>query len=230
MGSLINHIGIILDGNRRFAESNNIDLEEVYRIAEDNVNSLVKWLLIDGRANILSIYALSLDNVVKRLSIDIDPVLDVQICAYEKWEKSKIMLNNGIRVIFAGELECLPQKYREACRSLEEQTEGCSKKKFYILVSYSGRLEICNAAEKFKIEGERNADWIRNEFFKYLYVKEPVDLVIRTAGEQRLSDFLPYQTSYSEYIFLKQYFPAMTKEDIEKAIAEYLRRKRNFGE
>jgi len=226
----INHIGVILDGNRRYAKNNNIDYEDAYRKAAEVVTNLVKWILIEDRANILSIYALSLDNVTKRSSMELEPVYTIQRKTFEQWFESKIMLNSGIKVKFVGEIQLLPREYKRACLNLEEQTKNCKQKKFYVLVAYSGQIETIEATEYFHIDEPKDYTSLRIKFMKKLSVKEPVDLVIRTAGEQRLSDFLPIQTSYAEFIFLEKFLPEITKEDIENALMRFVERKRKFGQ
>lgn len=230
MPQQINHIGVILDGNRRYAKENNISYEEAYQKAAEAVTNLVKWLLIENRANILSIYALSLDNVTKRPMIELEPIYMVQRKTYEEWFESKLMLNNGIKIQFAGETQLLPKDYKGACLNLEEQTKNCTEKKFYILVAYSGQMETIKATEYFHINEPKDYIELKDKFMKQLSVKEPVDLVIRTSGEQRLSDFLPIQTTYAEFIFLNKYFPTITKEDIEMVLEKFLNKKRRFGE
>lgn len=230
MTSQINHIGFILDGNRRYAKENNVSYEYAYQKAADVVTDLVKWLLVEDKANVLSVYALSLDNVTKRSTIDLEPIYTVQTKAYKQWFESKLMLDNSIKVQFVGETQLLPKEYKRACLDLEEQTKNCTKKKFYVLVAYSGQLETIKAMEYFHINEPKDYNQLKQKFMKHLSIKEAVELVIRTAGEQRLSDFLPIQTIYAEFIFLDKYFPALTKEDIEKMLSEFSRRKRKFGE
>jgi len=227
---MINHIGFILDGNRRYAKEHNINYDEAYEKAAQTVTNIVRWILVENKANILSVYALSLDNVTKRSAMELEPIYRVQKKTYEEWLESKIMLNNDIRVQFIGETQLLPKDYKRACLNLEEQTKNCTGKKFYVLVAYSGQMETIKATEYFHINEPKNFNHLREKFMKYLSIKEIVDLVIRTAGEQRLSDFLPIQTTYAEFVFLDKYFPALTKEDVERAIEHFSRRKRKFGE
>jgi len=211
-----NHIGVILDGNRRFAKKNGLGYLEAYGIAARKVTDLIRWILIENRADILSLYALSLDNLNGREQKELQPIYDVQIEAYQTWLESGMMLESRIRVVFAGELSLLPESYRSVARNLEQQTIQCKEKTLYILAAYSGEKEIQRAAKS-------------NSFPKSLKVAEPVDLVIRTAGEQRLSDFLPYQTRYAEFIFLDCLFPEIALEDIEEALKKYSLRVRKFG-
>ncbi len=226
----ISHIGVILDGNRRFAKENGISNEEAYEIAARKVTGLVQWILIEKMAKTLSIYALSLDNVRKRLPAELEPIYTVQQKTYDYWRDSRLMLDNNICVKFVGEINILPKDYRKACLHLEMQTSRCNGKKFYILVAYSGKLEAIKTANHFRLIEPIDYNNIQDKFLNYLPVKEYVDLVIRTAGEQRLSDFLPYQSSYAEFIFIDKFFPAITKEDILEAIDNFEKRKRKFGE
>ncbi len=219
----IKHVGFIIDGNRRFAKKRNISYEEAYSIGAENVTNLVKWFLIDGRADILSVYALSLDNIKKRTHSELKPIYGIQRKTFEKWKKAKIMEKNNIRVVFKGRKELLPEDYRKACVELENQTMG-GYKKFYVLVAYSGTEEIIRAKNHTP---KHNLN--KEEFLKHLYVKDWVDLIIRTSGEKRLSDFLLYQSAYAEFVSVKKLFPEITKEDIINALEEFRNRKRNFG-
>jgi len=221
-----NHVVIIPDGNRRYAEEKKVSLSDAYWKSIQNSENCVGWFIKDFKVPILSIYTLSFDNVSKRQ--DLLPLYKLMTKMYKKWIKSHLFHETEVKVKFVGEVKLFPKFYKQVVQELEEATSSYKAHKLYLLAGYSGQLEIAKTAQKFEFRNNDTANLCR-KFLDSLDVKEPVDLLIRTAGEHRISDCLPYQSSYAEFVFLDKYFPSLTKEDIEASMLEFSRRKRKFG-
>ena len=138
-----------------------------------------------------------------------------------------------IKLNFLGRLQLFPEELQECMKKLTEKTKDYNKFIFNFAFGYGGRSEVVDAAKKIVEqvkEGKLNIDEINEETFSNnLYSNHEPDLIIRTGGEKRTSNFLPYQAAYSEYIFLDKLWPEFDKEDFLACIEEYKGRERRFG-
>ena len=152
----------------------------------------------------------------------------VKIKDDERLAKYKIRLN------FIGRLNLFPQKLQDVMKMLMEKTKNNANYIVNFAMAYGGQDEIVDATKKIAEqvkEGKLNIDQINKEIFaNALYIKSEPDIVIRTGGEKRTSNFLPFQTAYSEWIYLEKMWPEFEKEDFEKCIEEYQQRQRRFGQ
>lgn len=223
------HVLIIPDGNRRYAIKNKINLLEAYEKASEIATKCVEWLLKDFNIKIFSAYSISLDNVLKRTPGELKPIYRIQVATYKRWLEGSLLNEQKIKVKFIGEISLLPEYYQEIIKRIEDETKSNTDHYLNLLCAYSGKLEILKAAQKFFAENTNlNFGSIEN-FFKFLEVPKPVDLVIRTGKEKRLSDCLIFQTGYSELHFINKLFPELTKEDIRSALEDYVNREIKRG-
>ncbi|MGC8569440.1 MAG: polyprenyl diphosphate synthase [Nitrososphaeria archaeon] len=235
-GPMPNHIAVIMDGNRRWANERKLPSWEGYRFGADAAEKFFLWSIEFG-IKTLTFYALSQDNLLKRNSKEIESILSNMYEKLEKLEKSGLIQKHKVRIKTLGSKEMLPDWLREKFERLENYTKNNDGIVLNIAVAYSGRYEILNAVKEIAKEvkeGKLNVDEIDEKVFESkLYTgdlpyPEP-DLIIRTSGEMRLSDFLLYQSSYSEMMFIDAYWPDMRKIDFLRILRTYKKRKRRFG-
>jgi len=222
---MLKHVLIIPDGNRRYAEKKNIDMPVVYKLISDDITTkLIKYLIIDKNIKEMSFFAISRDNVLKRTGKDLDPILDAQVKAYEDWLKTDALTKN-VTFKFIGDLDLLPKEYVKVALKLQEKTKKNKNGTLNILTAYDGRWEIREASKK---AAEKN-DLSENAFEKYLLIKTPIDLIIRTGGEKRFSTCPIYQSAYSELVFLDKFYPELTSDVLDGILKDYESRHRRFG-
>lgn len=220
------HVLIIPDGNRRYARQRQVSLESVYRhSAEVVVPKLLRFFLLDKRARQLTIYAVSYDNVAGRDSAEVDPILRSQVAAYEEWGRSAEYAAAEMRFRFVGESEILPEYYRSACRDLAERTKDRRGPVCTILAAYDYERELLRAADRRQTTRPNGGDGLK----AFLDLPEPVDLVIRTGHEKRLSGAPPVQCAYAELFFPDEFFPELDQPRLESIWAEFKARDRRFG-
>ncbi len=221
-----NHVAIIVDGNGRWAKERNLPRMKGHDAGFENLKELGTYILSKG-IKVLSVYVFSTENF-KRDKKEVSHLMDLFVLMYKK-DKDYFMKNN-IKVIFSGRDEPLPKKVIDARNKLEELTKNNTGGIFNVCLNYGGRAEIVDAAKKI-IESGIPTEQIDEELFsKYMYQDLPdVDLMIRTSGELRLSNFLLWELSYAEFYFPKIKFPDFKAKDFDDAIVEYTKRDRRFG-
>ena len=221
------HIAIILDGNRRFAKQLMLEPWKGHDLGRKKVEALLDYAQALGVKK-LTLYALSVENIQSRPKEELDYLFKIFRETFKEIDEEKLK-KNDVQIRFIGNLELLPQDLQALCLALMKKT---STHKTFIVnfaLAYGGRQELLHAVQAIvrkKIAAEKiDEQTIRD----YLQLADDPDLVIRTGGEKRMSNFLPWQTSYSEWFFLDKLWPAFEKEDLENWIAEFKKRKRNFG-
>ncbi len=228
----VTHLGVIMDGNRRWARQHM--LASVMRGHEkglDTFMNICTWCQ-DENIPYLSVYAFSTENW-ERSAEEVSSLFKLM----EKFFTDEIdtCLQRGIRIRCVGDLTRLDPDARETVRKAEEMTAGCRDLTVLIALSYGGRDEIVRAvrryAEALLSENENLADLTEARLASYLDTAgvPDIDLVIRTGGNQRLSNFFPWQTTYSEIWFTDTLWPDFTKEELKKILSYYETIKINKG-
>lgn len=225
-----NHVAMILDGNRRWAKEKGLPQLKGHQKGVDNICDLAPYILDKG-VKVLSVYAFSIENF-KRTQNEVDYLMDIFVKTFNK--KFEKLHKENIKIVFSGRREPLREDVLKAMDKIVEKTKNNQKGILNICLNYGGRQEIIDGMKKLfndlkedKIKIEEIDD---NYFYKYMYQDlPPIDLLIRTSGEQRLSNFMLYQMSYAEMYFSNLYFPDFNKEEFEKAIDIYNKRDRRFG-
>lgn len=226
----IKHLAIIMDGNRRWAQQRNLMAPMGHKQGAETVKTLIKFCL-SRKIEIVSVYAFSLENY-KRAPEEVQAIFNIIVDQAETSLPS--FIEQGIRVRFVGDTKTAPQHVQEAIKRIEKETAHCTKLLLNVLFCYGGRQEILHAIKhivKDVKEGKLTQSLTEEVFKKYLWtdsLPDP-DLIIRTGGVKRLSNFLTYQTSYSELYFTDRLWPDLTIQDLEHAVEEYSLRNRNFG-
>ncbi|MEB3755870.1 MAG: undecaprenyl diphosphate synthase family protein [Desulfurococcales archaeon] len=209
------HVGIIPDGNRRYSRLANLSYRIAYNMGYENLRSIMKELLRMG-VRYLSVYAMSLDNCTKRSSEELETLYDLIIRGVEELSKDEDIIRNQIRVIFFGNLSLLPDNIVVRIMELENSTIDRSGGILSIALCYSTLWEIDIDKKGAK----------RPISYRHL---PPIDLVIRTGGQKRLSDFFPVNARYAELYFSEKPWPAFSIEDLYEAIQWFQGVQRNFG-
>lgn len=225
-----NHVAIILDGNGRWAKERGLPRSMGHDAGFTNLKNLSKYILSKG-VKVLSVYAFSTENF-KRSKEEVDYLMNIFTTKFKS--SIKDFNKENIKVVFSGRDEPLEDKVLSAMRELEEATKNNTKGILNICLNYGGRCELVDTCKKISnmvLNNNLNIDDIDEEFIsKNLYNNLPdVDLMIRTSGELRLSNFMLWQNSYAEFYFPKTYFPDFNEEEFDKAIIEYTKRDRRFG-
>ena len=221
-----NHIAIIVDGNGRWAKEKGLSRSMGHNAGFDNLKDLAEYIFSKG-IKVLSVYVFSTENF-KRSSDEVDHLMKLSVTMFDK--NKKYFMDRNIKVVVSGRDEPLPKKVIDTRDKLVEMTKDNTGGIFNICLNYGGRAEIVDAFKKMISEGVSEDDITEDNFNKYLYQDLPdVDLLIRTSGEIRLSNFLLWQLSYAEFYFTPIKFPDFTRSDFDNAIIEYTRRDRRFG-
>ena len=225
-----NHVAIILDGNGRWAKKRGLTRSMGHDAGFTNLKNISKYILSKG-IKVLSVYAFSTENF-KRSKDEVDYLMNIFTSKFKSCIKD--FNKENIKVIFSGRDKPLPNKVLKAMKELEESTKDNTKGILNICINYGGRSELvdtCKKISRMVANKEISIDDIDEELIsRNLYNDLPdVDLMIRTSGELRLSNFMLWQNSYAEFYFPKTYFPDFDEEEFDKAIIEYTKRDRRFG-
>lgn len=228
--SIPNHVGIIMDGNGRWAIKHGMIRSLGHKKGADNLKKLVQHVFNKG-VKCLSVYAFSTENF-KRDKDEVNYLMDLIIKFFNK-EKSTFV-KNKIKVVISGSKDNLRDDVIDAINGVEGATKEFSDKIFNVCFNYGGRLEIVDTikkiVEKVKV-GEIDVSNIDESLVSnYMYQDLPdLDFVIRTSGELRTSNFMLWQSSYAEYYFPETLFPDFDEKEFDIALGEYSKRKRRFG-
>lgn len=226
MEKMPNHVGIIMDGNGRWAKKRNLPRSMGHKAGSDNLRSLCRFIFKRG-VKILSVYAFSTENF-KRDQKEVSYLMNLFVHKFQ--DELKEFQKMNVRVLFSGRKEPLPENVWNAMQEITEATKKNTGGIFHVCLNYGSNYEIIDAVKRIvqeKIEVEKLTP---EEFATYLYQDlPPLDLLIRTSGEYRLSNFMLYQASYAELYFTDTYFPDFDEQEFERAMIEFQKRERRFG-
>ena len=228
MKNIPNHVAIILDGNGRWAKNRGLKRSMGHKAGFDNLKKLSKYIFKKG-VKILSVYAFSTENF-KREQAEVDYLMDLLVSKF----KTLVNKKDNVKIVFSGSRDNLREDVIQAINEIEELTKDNDGHIFNICFNYGGRLDIVNATKNI-VRDVQNGNLDINEldeelYKKYLYNSIPdIDLLIRTSGELRISNFMLYQLSYAEMYFPQVLFPDFNNKEFDKAIEVYNKRDRRFG-
>lgn len=223
--NLPKHIAIIMDGNGRWAERKGLPKITGHRMGVESVRTAVEYCREIG-IPILTVYAFSTENW-KRPEKEVDVLMGF-VGEYIDKEIDNFK-NNEIRLNCIGDLKGLPDSVREKVEWAMAETKNYSRLIFNVALNYGSRAEIVSAVNRIVNEGMRDIDEERFGDFLYTGGLPDPDLLIRTSGEMRISNFMLWQISYAELYFTERLWPDFKKRDLEEAIEAYQKRKRRFG-
>ncbi|DAC47128.1 MAG: di-trans,poly-cis-decaprenylcistransferase [Euryarchaeota archaeon] len=234
LGELPKHISIIMDGNRRFAWSKSSVVGVGHSEGKEKLKEVMNWVL-DLGVPYFTVYALSTENISERGDDELEVLYDLYVSGLREISEDSRIHERGVRVQVVGRLEMLPQRVRDAISRAEEVTSEYSNFTFTVCLAYGGREEIVDAVKSVAIDhasGNLDVDSIdSSEITSRMYASElpDPDLVIRTSGEERISNFLLWQIAYSELHFSDVFWPSFSKADLYEAIESYQYRRRRYG-
>lgn len=225
--SIPKHIGFIVDGNRRWAKRHGLPTYEGHLAGYNTLREVIRDTVEHG-VEYISIYAFSTENW-KRGEGETGKLMKLALRLFKT--DIKDLINEDLRLIVLGSEEGLSDSVITAAREAEAKTAHCKKATIALCFNYGGQSEIVDAVKQLVREGARAEDINESTIEASLYAPEipPLDLVVRTSGEQRLSNFMLWRTAYSELIFLEKLWPDMEKADITAIIEEYNTRARRYG-
>jgi len=227
------HIAIIMDGNRRFATDLGLTPDAGHLFGRDKVEEVMEWCF-ELKIKNLTLYAFSTENF-KRDTGEVELLMKLCKNELDKAAKDSRIHKNQVKVRVIGHIESLPKDLRESARVLLNETKNYDKYSLNIALAYGGREEIVrairNIAKDVKGGSLKIKDIIEPTVSKYMYTNElpDPDLILRTSGEERISNFLLWQLAYSELYFSDVFWPVFSKRDFLKAIRTCQQRKRRFG-
>ena len=227
----LKHVGIIVDGNGRWAKQRGKIRSEGHLAGSKMLERIILHTARNTDIEVLSLYVFSTENF-KRDKDEVSYLMNL----FMKWfsVSSKKYKNDNIKIIFSGRKEPLSDEVYTAMKKLEERTKDHTGLTVNFCLNYGGRAEIVDTTKRIANElkeGLIKEEDITEEYFsKNLYNELPdVDFVIRTSGEQRISNFLLWEISYAEFLFVDTYFPDFDEKCFDDAIEEYYNRDRRFG-
>lgn len=221
------HVAFIIDGNGRWAKHRGLSRSFGHKVGADNVKKHIEYFEQLEIPNV-SFYCFSTENW-NRPKKEVDYLM-------QKFEEMmddfiKDYLDKDVRIIISGDMydEKIPPAVREKALKLMDLTKNKNKLIVNLCINYGGRQEILKAVNEIIASNEKDINI--NKFEQHLYTKDmlPLDLVIRTSGEQRSSNFMPWQSTYSEWYYDHIMWPAFSKKDLIKALKNFMKRNRRFG-
>lgn len=234
-GPMPSHIAFILDGNRRWAREKGLPVALGHDQGAKKLGEVLSWLY-DLKIKTTTVYALSIENLSRPIE-EVNSIIEILQRYLKEALEKKIFEKNRVRVKVIGKLDFLPEAIRDLIGKIESNTRYNHDHYFNIAVGYGGRQEIVEAIRRLALliqSGEMDPSEINEgTVAQFLYTShlpnpEP-DIVIRTSGEFRISNFLLWQIAYSEFLILDVYWPQFRKIDLLRAIRAYQQRKRRFG-
>ena len=228
------HVAIIMDGNRRYSKiQGNIDVIKGHEIGVDTLEKVLDWSIELG-IEIVTAYAFSTENF-NRPQREVEGLMKLFLVNFKRLVTHEKIHKNEVKVKVVGKLDLIPDNVKKAIHEAEEATAHYNKRLLNIAIGYDGRLEIIDSIKKIIKEvqdGKITIDDVNEDLVnKNLYTAGLADpnLIIRTSGEERLSGFLLWQSSYSELYFCESLWPELRKVDFLRAIRSYQERERRFG-
>jgi tritrans,polycis-undecaprenyl-diphosphate synthase [geranylgeranyl-diphosphate specific] len=229
------HIGIILDGNRRWASAREMIPWQGHREGAEKVKEFLEWCL-DLGIRTVTLYAFSTENF-NRVDREVEELMRIYEENLTELLKSDVLHDNKVCVRAIGRINLLPERVRRLIGEVEEATKDYDRFYLNVALAYGGRAEIVDAAKEIAVKvnkGELAPDDIDEEvieehlYTSYLPHPDP-DLIIRTSGVARLSNFLIWQSAYSELFLVDVYWPDFREIDLERAIRSFQNRHRRYG-
>ena len=225
----LNHLAIIMDGNGRWAKKNKLPRTAGHYKGVEVLRNITIYANKLG-IKCLTVYAFSTENW-KRSQEEVSYIMSLPKIFFASYIKE--LMDNNVRVMIIGEKDLIPEETMKVINDAIETTKNNTGLILNFAFNYGGRDEIVNAAKNYAIDYANNKanELSEEEFNKYLFTADlpEVDLLIRTANERRLSNFLLWQCAYAEFVFVDELWPEFNNDVLDRCIEEYNNRKRNFG-
>jgi undecaprenyl diphosphate synthase len=225
--SIPTHLGFIIDGNRRWAKAQGLSPQEGhaagYRVLKD-----VLIDVLDRGVRYVSVYIFSTENW-NRDPTEVRHLMQLFLKVLR--DDAELFIEHRVRVRVLGSRERLGKFLRRAIDDIEERTRMLDGGQLLLCLNYGGQQEITNAVNSMLAQGVGRGEVTPALLEQFLYTPDipPCDMIVRTGGERRLSNFMLWRSAYSELMFIRKYWPEMTKHDVTRILSEYARRTRRFG-
>lgn len=224
------HVAIIMDGNGRWAEQRGLKRSDGHKVGSETLKKVVEYAFKNG-VEVLSVFAFSTENF-KRSAEEVNYLMNLFVVVFKKYFNE--LHNKGIKIVFSKKEEGLPANLEKLIKDITEKTKNNKKGIFNVCINYGGYDEIIDMTRKISTKvknnelniNDINAHVINENLYQNL---PPIDLVIRTSGEYRISNFMLLQMAYAELYFTNTYFPDFNDTEFERALNEYKNRNRRFG-
>lgn len=235
-GGLPHHLAIVMDGNRRYAKSLGYPTAVGHWKGKERLEQMIRWVLCDLRIPCLTVYALSLENLSNRRPEEVEQLVEVIGRGLDELCNSQDIRDFDIRVQIVGSRDALPPRLRQAADGVEQHTaNSTSGGVLTICLAYGGRQDLVEAARRTAVDYAsgrlKECDITDQALSQRLWTSAlpDADLVIRTSGEERISNFLLWQIAYAELFFSPLPWPAFDSEALLAALEHYAQRSRRFG-
>lgn len=225
--SVPRHVGYILDGNRRWAKQQGLQSMDGHKAGYETLRQVFDDTVAAG-VEYVSLFVFSTENW-SRTKKETDYLMGLIGLVFNKYVKE--LKQNGIRVHWLGSEEHLGKKELKIIKKAVEETKHLTKGNLCLCLNYGGHQEIVDAVKNIVESGVDSTKITAQTIAENLYAPEvpDIDLLVRTSGEQRLSNFMLWRVAYSELLFIDKYWPAMTTQDVHDALNEFAARQRRFG-
>lgn len=228
MENIPNHVAIIMDGNGRWAQKRGLKRSFGHKKGSENLEKLCNHIFNLG-IKYLSVYAFSTENF-KRDKDEVDYLMNLFVSDFKKYMKK----NEDAKIVFSGRRDKLPNDVLETIDKITDETKNKTGQILNVCINFGGQSDIVDASKKIALDvknGLIDINSIDEKLFEtYLYNSIPaIDLLIRTSGEERISNFMLYQSAYAEMYFPKTLFPDFDKKEFDLALEAYNNRDRRFG-
>lgn len=225
-----NHVAIIMDGNGRWATNRGLSRSEGHLAGSKTLQKLTEHIFNKG-VKVLSVFAFSTENF-KRSKEEVDYLMNLFVKMFKN--NFKTLKEKNIKIVFSKKESGLPKKLEKTIKQVEDETKDNTAAIFNICINYGGQDEIVDTTKKLcqkVLDGELSIDEIDNNIFEQnLYQNlPPIDLLIRTSGEERVSNYMLWQLAYAEMYFPSVHFPDFNSNEFDKALEVYASRDRRFG-
>ena len=225
------HVAIIMDGNRRYAKKNKLMTLQGHKRGADKIKEVMGWFK-ELSVNELTLYTFSIENF-NRKKEEVEYLMKLFLKKFDELNNDKSIHENKIRINVIGRTELFPKKVQERIKHIMDKTKDYNDYTINFAMGYGGRSEIADAAKQIAKDikdGNVDVEDIDEEMvFDNLYLNSEPDIIIRTGGDFRISNFLPFQGVYSELFFLEKLWPEIEKQDLVNCINEFKERERRFG-
>jgi tritrans,polycis-undecaprenyl-diphosphate synthase [geranylgeranyl-diphosphate specific] len=222
------HIAIIPDGNRRWARKHGKPIWYGHIAGAKKLHEVAEWCAKHPEIKTVSVYALSTENLT-RDSAELNQLWELYKKQFNDLRRSEELRKRGLRVKIIGNSAAWRADVRQAAKDLMVATKNYTRGVLNILLAYGSQFEILNSAKRIAVKGASKMPMVPELFGKFMMVNRPVDLVIRTGGQRRLSNFLLWQAAYAELYFTDVLWPAFSRKEFEKALRWYREQQRKFG-
>lgn len=221
------HVGLILDGNRRWAKKHGLPTYEGHLAGYTALKDVIA-ALADGGVEFISFYSFSTQNW-SRSEEEVRGIMSLVRRLFKSDVKQ--LVRDGYKVVVMGTRDGLPDDINTMIDKVEAMSKDGTRATLAMCFNYGGQDEIVRATQRLIEQGVAASDVTIESFAEALDHSEvpPCDVIVRTSGEQRLSDFMLWRSAYSEFLFLEKFWPEMTKDDVTAILEEYTNRHRRFG-